>query len=97
MSQELKRVSLMIRQDQANAVSARDLNLSGLVRDLLDDYFSDHTITVNVTEETRSLYDQIVSNTGSTDADVEKYLKVALRDLLQDRIKAMQKLQKEVF
>lgn len=93
----MKRISLMLREDQYDKVAAAGLNLSGLVRDLLDDYMSEHKITLSVTEETKSLYDLIVSNTGSTDEDVEKYLKSTLKLLLKDRIKAMQELESRVF
>ncbi len=93
----MKRISLMLREDQYNKVTEAGLNLSGLVRDLLDDYLSEHKIILSVTEETKSLYDLIVSNTGSTDEDVEKYLKNTLKLLLKDRIKAMQELESRVF
>ena len=53
---ELKRISLMIREDQYQLISKKDLNLSGLLRDLLDDYFSEHTITLSVEEDTKEIY-----------------------------------------
>jgi hypothetical protein len=87
----------MLREDQYQSIIDAGLNLSGLVRDLIDDHLSEHKITLSVTEETRQLYDLIVSNTGSTDEDVEKYLKDTLKLLLKDRIKAMQALEKEIF
>ena len=87
----------MIREDQYEALNERGLNLSGLIRDLVDDYLSDYKITLSVTEETRSLYDKIVSNTGSTDEDIEVYLKAALGHMLKDKIQSMKKLQEEVF
>jgi len=93
----MKRISLMLREDQYQSIIDAGLNLSGLVRDLIDDHLSEHKITLSVTEETRQLYDLIVSNTGSTDEDVEKYLKDTLKLLLKDRIKAMQALEKEIF
>ncbi len=86
----------MVKEEQYKLVTESGINLSGLVRDLLDDHFSEHKITLSVSEETRKLYDLIVSNTGSTDEDVEKYLKNTLKHLLDDRIKAMQDLQKEI-
>ena len=92
----MKRVSLLLKEDQYSKISELGLNLSGLVRDLLDDYFSEYKITLSVTEETRKLYDLIVSNTGSTDEDVEKYLKTTLKTLLKDRIKEMQELEKTI-
>ena len=93
----MKRISLMVRDDQYKSIVDSGLNLSGLVRDLIDDHLSEYKITLSVTEETRQLYDLIVSNTGSTDEDVEKYLKDTLKLLLKDRIKAMQDLEKEIF
>ena len=60
------------------------------------DFLDGHTITISVGEETRSLYDQIVSNTGSTDADVEVYLRQALRHLLKDKVRAMQELEESL-
>lgn len=94
---KMKRVSLLLKEDQYNKINDLGLNLSGLVRDLLDDYFSEHKITLSVSEETRKLYDLIVSNTGSTDEDVEKYLKDTLKVLLKDRIKQMQELEKKIL
>lgn len=94
---ELRRISLMIREDQYEEVGKRGLNLSGLVRDLLDDHLSEHKITISVSEPTRELYDRIVSNTGSTDADVERYLKDALQLLLDGKIQEMEQLRKNAF
>ena len=92
METPLKRISLMIREDQYEKVSKKGLNLSGLTRDLLDDYFSEHKITLAVSEETADLYDKIVSNTGTSDADLEDYFKEALGKLLEKKIKEMQAL-----
>ena len=96
MSSELKRISLMIREDQYIGVNASGINLSGLVRDLIDDYLSEHKIVVSVTRETKELYDLIISNTGSTDIDLEEYLKKGLKELLRDKIKSMQDLEKQL-
>ena len=60
---ELKRISLMIREDQYQLISKKDLNLSGLLRDLLDDYFSEHTITLSVEEDTKEIY-EMIAETG---------------------------------
>lgn len=92
MEPTLKRISLLIREDQYERISERELNLSGLVRDLLDDYLSHHKVTVSVGEETRHLYDQIVANTGTSDSDIEQYFREALRSLLKQKIAEMQSL-----
>lgn len=96
MSSELKRISLMIREDQYMGVNASGINLSGLIRDLIDDYLSEHKIVVSVSKETKELYDLIISNTGSTDIDLEEYLKKGLKELLRDKIKSMQDLEKQL-
>ncbi|TNF29618.1 MAG: hypothetical protein EP319_06870 [Deltaproteobacteria bacterium] len=96
MSSELKRISLMIREDQYLGLSSSGINLSGLIRDLIDDYLSEHKIVVSVSEETKQLYDLIISNTGSTDVDLEEYLKKGLKELLRDKIKSMQDLEKQL-
>jgi hypothetical protein len=92
----LKRISLMLREDQYEKVHASGINLSGLIRDLIDDYLSDFKITLSVTQETRELYDMIISNTGSNDEDLEVYLRDSLKLLLRDKIKNMQNLEKEL-
>jgi hypothetical protein len=97
MDPQLKRISVLIREDQSQKLSKSGLNVSGLIRDLIDDHFSAHQINLAVSEETRRLYQQVISNTGSTDEDLEKYLRTALGSLLQDKITAMQALKKTAF
>ncbi len=97
MEANLKRISLLLREEQYKALTERDLNVSGLVRDLIDDYLSEHKVTLGVSEETRGLYDKIVANTGSTDKDIEKYFKDALGAMLKDKILEMQDLQERSF
>lgn len=96
MAKSMQRISLLLRKDQYQKVLEAELNLSGLVRDLIDDHFSEHKIVLGVSEETSRLYDQVVSNTGSTDEDIEKYLRAALKTLLQDKIQEMELLQKGI-
>jgi hypothetical protein len=96
MNQQLKRISLMIREDQYQQLNESGINLSGLLRDLLDDHLSEHKIVLSVSEETRQLYDLIIANTGSTDIDLEVYLKDTLKLLLSDKIKSMQQLEQKL-
>ena len=93
----LKRMSILIREDQAKVLHENQLNMSGLIRDLIDDHFSEHKITLGVSEKTRKLYDQIVANTGMTDADLEKYLHQAMGQLLEEKIQSMMDLKKKNF
>ncbi len=92
----LRRISLMVGEDQYKNLTDQGLNVSGLVRDLIDDHLSENKITISVGEETRNIYDRIVSNTGSTDIDVEIYFREALKNLLKDKIRAMQNLQRQI-
>lgn len=96
MPQQLKRISLMIREDQYEQVNQKDLNLSGLVRDLIDDFLSEHKITLAVSVETKDLYDMIVSNTASSDSELEKYLRQSLKALLKEKIEYMTNIHKSL-
>src|SRR5665213_2757262 len=93
----LKRISLMIRTDQYERLTRDGVSLSGLMRDLLDDHFSEHRITLTVNAETQNLYSHIVSNTGATDIEVEPYLRSALQALLKEKIQELQKLEQTAF
>ena len=96
VSGELRRISLMIREDQHQKLLDSGLNVSGLIRDLVDDHMSEFKITLSVTEETRRIYDKVVSNTGATDGDLERYIVKALKELLKGRIREMQELEKNL-
>lgn len=95
-NKDLRRISLMVREDQHQQLLDSGLNVSGLIRDLIDDYLSHFKITLSVTEETRKIYDRVVSNTGATDGDLEKYLVKGLKELLKVRIQEMQDLEKNL-
>lgn len=86
----------MIREDQYKKLLDSGLNVSGLMRDLVDDYMSEFKITLSVSEETRRIYDKVVSNTGATDQDLERYIVKALKELLKGRIKEMQDLERDL-
>lgn len=96
MSKELKSICLVIRNDQYAQLQDMNINVSGFIRDIIDDRLSDHTITLNVTPETRTLYNQIVSTSPKGDTDIEPYLRDALKKLLQDRIVEMKALQESL-
>jgi hypothetical protein len=97
MDQSLKRISLLIRQDQYDKLTEQhNINLSALVRDLIDDHLGEHNIVIAATEELKKIYDTIITDTGSNDAEIEKYLKMALKELLAEKIKKMKKLQADM-
>ncbi len=92
MESPYKRVNIMIRDDQYRTLSEQGLNLSGLIRDLLGDYLSENVITIQVSEETKRLYDTVVANTGSTDQEIEVHLRAALAKVLEQKIADMKRL-----
>ncbi len=92
MSDAYKRVNIMILEAQYEALTQRGLNVSGLIRDLLGDHLSSSTITLQVGDDTRRLYDLVVANTGAADADIEKPLRKALAEVLEVKIAEMQQL-----
>ncbi len=96
MSEPVKRISIMIGEEQYEELSKSNINLSGLIRDLLEDYLSESKITLSVSKKTRELYDKVVSNTGSQDKDIEPLLIVVLKQLLHNRIEAIKKLKSEI-
>lgn len=96
MTDDFRRISLMIREDQHAQLLELGVNMSALIRSLIDDHLSESKITLAVSEETAHLYRQVVSNTGTTDADVEPYLRAALKAMLKDRIAAMEKLHRTI-
>lgn len=98
MERDLKRISLMIGEDQYDEITKRKLNLSWLIRDLLDTYLKQNSITLDVSQDTRELYEQIVGTQGEDiDKDFEPFLRDALKALLKIKIEKMQQLAKTAF
>jgi hypothetical protein len=96
MDKHYKRINITIGEDQYAKLGERGVNISGLIRDLVGDYLSSNVITLQVGDETRRLYDLVVSNTGATDSDIEVHLREALVKVLDEKIAAMQALKKQV-
>ena len=93
---QTRRVNVVIAEEQHEAIAKRGLNLSGLIRDLLGDYLSESRVTIQVSADTRHLYDLIVSNTGATDEDLEGPLREALARVLEEKINRMRKLHEQL-
>lgn len=96
MAKDLKSVCLMIRKDQYDKLQEMNVNVSGFVRDMIDDRLSQSNIILNVSMETRSLYDKIISISPNGDEDMEPYLREALRNMLDKYIREMQKLHEDI-
>lgn len=86
----------MIRKDQYESLQEMKVNVSGFVRDMIDDRLSESNIILNVSPETRELYDKIISISPRGDEDMEPYLRDALKNMLDTYIKEMQQLHKDI-
>ena len=91
-----KRINILIRPEQHENVVRSGLSLSGLVRDLLDDRFSDSKIILSVSKKSKRLYDYIVSNFGVGDEELEKFFVEALDRFLDSRSKQIDKLRTQL-
>ena len=91
-----RRVNVLIREDQHQRIMDLGLSLSGLLRDRLDDRFSDTTVTLTVSKRTRKLYDNIISNFGVGDTELEKFFVMALDRFLGERSKEIEVLKKKL-
>ncbi len=97
MESQFKRVNIMITEVQYKTLTDRGLNVSGLIRDLLGDYLSENVINLQVSEETKQVYDMVVANTGSSDQEIEVHLRAALAQVLAKKIDEMQELHQQLL
>jgi RNA recognition motif-containing protein len=91
-----RRVNITIPAHCYEQVAARELNLSGLITNLLDDHFANSTITLHVSDDTKYLYQQVVSNTGYEELDIEVHLRVILQELLRRKIAELEHLRAQL-
>ena len=91
-----KRISLLLREDQYDKIQDLGLNLSGLVRDLIDDRLTNRQVVITASSQTRSLYDHLISNCGATDHELEQCLLSAMDSLLETKIKTMEKMRSKI-
>jgi len=96
LGEPVRRINVTILESQYEALSRRGLNVSGLIRDLLGDYLSAASITIEVDAETRQLYDQVIANTGCTDEDVAAELRHVLQRLLDRKLEQLAALRREL-
>ena len=89
MESSYRRINITIAEEHYRALNEQGLNVSGLIRDLIGDHLSDNVITLQVSEETRKIYDTVVSNTGSSDVELEAHFRRSLAKLLEAKITDM--------
>lgn len=95
-SGKFRRVNVLISHEQYQAVHEAELSLSGLVRDLLADRFSQTLIMLSVSKETKQLYDSVISNFGSDDRELEPYLLQALDAFMRDKVATIETLREKL-
>jgi hypothetical protein len=92
----IKRISVMVGERQYERMIKGGLNISAFIRDLIEDHFSAHVISLSVSPKTHDLYMKVISNTGATDEDLEPLFVKVLKELLEARIQKIKVLQSEL-
>jgi hypothetical protein len=91
-----RRVNITLPESCYAQVTARGLKFSGFIANLINDHFAGSAIILRVSEDTKRLYEQVVSNTGYGDPDIEVRLRVVLQDLLGRKIAELEHLRKQL-
>ena len=95
-AEHFKRINVMLRPDQKERVNKAGLNMSGLIRGLLDDHFSEEKIVLSVSPEVRRVYENVISNLGAEDKELEIYFLEALDRFLADKTRQIDALRKSI-
>ena len=95
-SEHFKRVNVLMRHDQHQRVVSTGLNMSGLIRGKLDDHFSDEKIVLSVSPKVKQVYQQLISNLGAEDRELEIYFLEALDKFLADKTRQIDDLRKSI-
>ncbi len=94
--ENFKRVNVLLRPDQHERVVSGGLNMSGLIRGLLDDHFSDEKIVLSVSPRVREVYQLLISNLGAEDRELEIYFLEALDKFLAEKTRQIDDLRKSI-
>ncbi len=89
----VRRVNITLPEVQHDELLSQEANVSGVIRELLDDYLSGRSIVLKVDEQTRQLYDEVMSSTGFGDAELAAALTTALESLLEKKMEDLKALQ----
>jgi hypothetical protein len=91
-----RRLNITLPESCYAQVTARGLKFSGFIANLINDHFAGSAIILRVSEDTKRLYEQVMSNTGYGDSDIEVRLRVVLQDLLGRKIAELENLRKQL-
>ena len=95
-SENFKRINILVRKEQHEKVMAAGLNMSGLIRGLLDDHFSEEKIVLSVSPRVKDVYQHLISNLGTEDHELEIYFLEALDKYLADKTRQIDDLRKSI-
>lgn len=87
MKNKMKRINITIDEKLYKKAHDQGLNLSGLIREKLDDYFNGNHITLSVSREMKQKYDEIYSILNLTDDELAPFLNKALNEFLKSKKK----------
>jgi len=91
-----KRINILVTNAQYRKVNDLGLNMSGLVRGLLEDHFSDEKIVFSVSPAAKKLYQTVISNLGGEDRGLEPYFIKALDSYLAAKAQEIEALRKSI-
>ena len=94
--EKFRRINVLVRHEQHERVAEAGLNMSGLIRGLLDDHFSKERIVLSVSPELKGVYQNVISNFGAEDKDLEPYFLAALDRYLEDKIRQIGELRASI-
>lgn len=80
----LKRVNITIDESLHKRVHDNGLNLSAMVREMLEDRFSENVIHISVSHETWLKYYKLMDYLQGDDSDFEPYFNEALENYVSD-------------
>lgn len=93
---KFKRINILVRPDQYEKVTQVGLNMSGLIRGLLDDHFGEQRIVFSVSPRVKEVYQQVISNFGAEDRELEEHFLEALDKYLEKKTREIEALRASI-
>jgi len=93
---KFKRINVLVRPDQYEKVNEVGLNMSGLIRGLLDDHFGDQRIVFSVSPRVKEVYQRVISNFGAEDRELEEHFLEALDKYLEKKTREIETLRQSI-
>lgn len=90
------RINVLIAPEQYQRVHDASMNLSRLLRDLLQNHFSASKIVLSVSPLLKTAYQDVITKLGAEDQELEPYFLNALDAYLADKTSEMDTLRKKL-